>query len=111
MPRGNDLAAPSQKSPKSFQKPKPWFWPRGEIAFRHRGLEFARARWVPEPGSFRNRSEIVFGLGAEETTLTDRTREQAPSPGYERSSLGLRLSLFLLSSPNPPDPSHHAPHG
>ena len=83
----------------------------GEIAFRHRGLEFARARWVPEPGSFRNRSEIVFGLGAEETTLTDRTREQAPSPGYERSSLGLRLSLFLLSSPNPPDPSHHAPHG
>jgi hypothetical protein len=48
----------------------------GEIAFRHQGLEFARARWVPEPGSFRNRNEIVFGLGAEETTLTERTRDR-----------------------------------
>ena len=48
----------------------------GEITFRHQGLEFARARWVPEPGLFRNRCEIVFGLGAEETTLTDRTRER-----------------------------------
>ena len=48
----------------------------GEIAFRHQGLEFARARWVPEAGSFRNRNEIVFGLSAEETTLTDRTRER-----------------------------------
>ncbi len=48
----------------------------GEMAFRHRGLEFARARWVPELGSFRNRSEIVFGLGAEETALTEQTRER-----------------------------------
>lgn len=48
----------------------------GEIAFRHLGLEFARARWLPEPGSFRNRNEIVFGLGAEETALTDHTRER-----------------------------------
>ena len=48
----------------------------GEIAFRHQGLEFARARWVPEAGTFRNRNEIVFGLGAEETPLTDRTRER-----------------------------------
>jgi len=48
----------------------------GEIAFRHQGLEFARARWVAEPGTFRNRGEIVFGLGAEETALTDRTRER-----------------------------------
>jgi len=47
-----------------------------EIAFRHQGLEFARARWVPEAGSFRNRNEIVFGVGAEETTLTERTRER-----------------------------------
>ena len=46
----------------------------GEIAFRHQGLEFARARWVPEPGSFRNSSEIVFGLGAEETVLTPENR-------------------------------------
>src|SRR5882672_4042724 len=48
----------------------------GEIAFRHQGLEFARARWVPEVGSFRNRCEIVFGVGAEETMLTERTRER-----------------------------------
>ena len=46
----------------------------GEIAFRHQGLEFARARWVPEVGSFRNRCEIVFGVGAEETVLSDLTR-------------------------------------
>ena len=45
----------------------------GEIAFRHQGLEFARARWMPDSASFRNRNEIVFGLGAEETTLTDLT--------------------------------------
>jgi hypothetical protein len=55
----------------------------GEIAFRHRGLEFARARWVPEPGSFRNRCEVVFGLGAEETTLTDHTRECFVRKVYE----------------------------
>ena len=48
----------------------------GEIAFRHQGLEFARARWVPDSASFRNRNEIVFGLGAEETPLTDHTRER-----------------------------------
>ncbi len=46
----------------------------GEIAFRHQGLEFARARWVSERGSFRNCNEIVFGLGAEETVLTEDTR-------------------------------------
>ena len=48
----------------------------GEIAFRHQGLEFARARWVLAPGSFRNCNEITFGLGAEETVLEDRTRER-----------------------------------
>lgn len=46
----------------------------GEIAFRLQGLEFARARWVPETGSFRNGCEVVFGLGAEETALTEETR-------------------------------------
>jgi hypothetical protein len=42
-----------------------------EIAFRWRGLEFARARLEAEPGSFRVRPEIVFGVGAEEKTLDD----------------------------------------
>jgi len=42
-----------------------------EIAFRHRGLEFARARMAHEAGSFRGAPEIVYGVGAEEKTLSD----------------------------------------
>ena len=42
-----------------------------EIAFRWRGLEFARARLGAEPGSFRSTQEIVFGVGAEERILED----------------------------------------
>ena len=41
----------------------------GEIAFRCHGLEFATARLACQPGSFRDTTEIVFGLGAEERTL------------------------------------------
>src|SRR2546427_410387 len=37
-----------------------------EVAFRWRGLEFARTRLGAEPGSFRSVQEIVFGVGAEE---------------------------------------------
>jgi hypothetical protein len=40
-----------------------------EIAFRWRGLEFARARLGFVPGSFRSEEEIVFGVGAEERAL------------------------------------------
>jgi len=40
-----------------------------EIAFRWRGLEFARARLGGIPGSFRSTQEIVFGVGAEERIL------------------------------------------
>lgn len=43
-----------------------------EIAFRWRGLEFARARLGAEPGTFRSTQEIVFGVGAEERVLEDR---------------------------------------
>ena len=43
-----------------------------EIAFRWRGLEFARARLGAEAGSFRDIQEIVFGVGAEEKILEDR---------------------------------------
>jgi len=46
-----------------------------EIAFRHLGLEFSRARLAPAPGSFRATSEIVFGIGAEERTLSDTNAE------------------------------------
>ncbi len=40
-----------------------------EIAFRWRGLEFARARMGAEAATFRSRQEIVFGVGAEERVL------------------------------------------
>ncbi|HEY3974065.1 MAG TPA: hypothetical protein VGM18_13745 [Candidatus Sulfotelmatobacter sp.] len=43
-----------------------------ELAFRWRGLEFARARIGAEAATFRSRQEIVFGVGAEECILEDR---------------------------------------
>ena len=43
-----------------------------EIAFRWRGLEFARARMGAEAVTFRSRQEIVFGVGAEERVLEER---------------------------------------
>ena len=35
----------------------------GEIAFRLRGLEFARARLAARAASFRHSEEIIFGAG------------------------------------------------
>jgi len=43
-----------------------------EIAFRWRGLAFARARMGAEAVTFRSKEEIVFGVGAEERVLEDR---------------------------------------
>jgi hypothetical protein len=43
-----------------------------EIAFRWRGLEFARARMGAEAVTFQSRQEILFGVGAEERILEDR---------------------------------------
>jgi hypothetical protein len=43
-----------------------------ELAFRWRGLEFARARMVAEAVTFRAKQEFVFGVGAEERVLEDR---------------------------------------
>jgi hypothetical protein len=40
-----------------------------EIAFRWRGLEFARARLAAAPETFQSRQEIIFGVGAEERVL------------------------------------------
>ena len=42
-----------------------------EVAFRLRGLEFARARMEAERGSFRSAEQIVFGVGANEIVLDD----------------------------------------
>ena len=47
-----------------------------ELAFRWRGLEFARARLAAEPGSFRSIQEIVFGVGAEERVLVGRNEDR-----------------------------------
>jgi hypothetical protein len=44
-----------------------------EVALRWRGLEFARARLAHESGSFRSSQEIVFGIGAEERILDERS--------------------------------------
>jgi hypothetical protein len=43
-----------------------------ELAFRWRGLEFARARMGAEAATFRPKQEIVFGVGSEERVLEDR---------------------------------------
>jgi hypothetical protein len=43
-----------------------------EIAFRWRGLEFARARMGADGATFRSKQEIVFGVGPEERVLEDR---------------------------------------
>ena len=45
-----------------------------ELAFLLHGLEFARARLSPSPGSFRHALEITAGSGAAQTLLTDGTR-------------------------------------
>ncbi|HVZ59968.1 MAG TPA: hypothetical protein VG892_04200 [Terriglobales bacterium] len=47
-----------------------------EISFRIFGLEFARARLAPEPGTFQHREAITFGVGAFETALTPETEGQ-----------------------------------
>jgi hypothetical protein len=43
-----------------------------ELAFRWRGLEFARARLTSEAVTFCTKQEILFGVGAEERVLDDR---------------------------------------
>jgi hypothetical protein len=43
-----------------------------EIAFRWRGLEFARVRREMEPGTFRSIEQILFGVGTEERVLDQR---------------------------------------
>lgn len=43
-----------------------------EVAFRWRGLEFAKARLGIVPGTFLSSEEIVFGVGSEERVLEER---------------------------------------
>ncbi len=46
-----------------------------EIAFRHFGLEFARAQMIHDPVALRMVPEIVFGLGAAQQTLNPGNHE------------------------------------
>jgi hypothetical protein len=72
-----------------------------EIGFCRHGLEFARARLATEAGSFRSSAQVVFGVGAEETLLTEHSSPAfihlAYSIGEVRHSRGPRdHALFRL---------------
>jgi hypothetical protein len=53
---------------------EPFVLTAGEIAFRHHGLEFARARLTQEPGALKSSPEIVFGVGPAERRLDDSNK-------------------------------------
>jgi hypothetical protein len=67
-----------------------------EIAFRWRGLEFARARLGTMPGTFSSTEEIVFGVGAEERVL-EKCNE----------STFVQLAHSLRDTRHPYGPRHH----
>ncbi len=68
-----------------------------EVAFRLRGLEFARARLAPQKGSFRSVEEIVFGAGPYEAVLSDDSAEDFA--GFART---------LSATRHAGAPRHHA---
>ena len=72
-----------------------------EIAFRWRGLEFARARLGAEPGTFRSVREIVFGVGAEERVLSQNKEDQ------RNELLFHELVGALQDTRHPYGPRHH----
>ena len=65
-----------------------------EIAFRCRGLEFAKARMAHHLGSLRSTPEIVFGVGADERVLSEQNaavfRRLVHSVGEVRHAEGPR---------------------
>ena len=67
-----------------------------EIAFRWRGLEFARARLAAEPVTLQSQQDIVFGVGAEERVLDDRNW-----------ALFVQLLTALREARHPYGPRHH----
>jgi len=70
----------------------------GEVGFRCHGLQFAEARLACQPGTFRNTTEIVFGLGAEERPLDTNSighfRRLISSIGEIRHAEGPRDHTF-----------------
>ncbi|HEY6768843.1 MAG TPA: hypothetical protein VI386_29150 [Candidatus Sulfotelmatobacter sp.] len=67
-----------------------------EIAFRWRGLEFARTRRTMEPGTFNCHDEVVFGVGTEERILDDKSETEFQ-----------RLIGVIQQIRNPYGPRHH----
>ncbi len=65
-----------------------------EIVFRLHGLEFARARMAPVPGSFRNDEMITFGLWPAEYTLDEPNqaffRELVTRLAHHRQAHGIQ---------------------
>jgi hypothetical protein len=74
-----------------------------EIAFRWRGLEFARARLGCVPGSFSSSEEIVFGVGSEERVLESRNEaafvQLAHALSETRHPYGLRQHALWRMHP------------
>jgi hypothetical protein len=67
-----------------------------EVAFRWRGLEFARARLGCSPGSYRSTQEIVFGVAGEERVLNKNNQ-----PAF------LEVAHLLRDTRHPYGPRHH----
>jgi hypothetical protein len=68
-----------------------------EVAFRWRGLGFAKARFGVVPGTFLSSQEIVFGVGSEERVLEERNE-----------SAFVDLVQCLRDVRHPYGPRHHA---
>jgi hypothetical protein len=71
-----------------------------ELAFRWRGLEFARARMGAEAATFRGKQEIVFGVGAEERVL-DGQNDNSNFPFF------LQLLTAIRDTRHPYGPRQH----
>jgi hypothetical protein len=71
-----------------------------ELAFRWRGLEFARARMGAEAITFRSKQEIVFGVGAEERVLDGQNNDR-------NWPLFLQLLTALRDTRHPYGPRQH----
>jgi len=74
-----------------------------EIVFRRFGLEFARARMVPVPGSFRNSERIFFGVGPAEYVLDESSArtfaELVQRLTEQRRAGGSHTNLFFRLAP------------
>lgn len=74
-----------------------------EIVFRLYGLEFARARVTPVPGSFRNAESIFFGIAPAEYVLDDSSEglfgELVQRIAEQRHPGGSHTNLFFRLAP------------